>query len=250
VCRFNDGIPDRSPADVKLWRQIRRERRRAEAARKTEATDYPFLVRCVEHPEWGAVTVEWAAAQVGASRVSALAEYANEGRNPFNGLRFHRDGYPFKSSVRVNCRPVVCLETGAEFPSIKIAAQWVGAAGASGVSESLRTGKSAKGFHFYYKGQPPPEPKVVRRYNAKPVVCVETGRRYGSIGEAAGDAGTSHANVHNALKYGHAAAGFHFRFAGRALVRLKGKPIPRGMRMGMAAERRRQDRRSREEQAA
>lgn len=48
----------------------------------------------------------------------------------------------------------------------------------------------------------------------RPVVCIETGRRYRSMTEAARHLRCHRSNIHNAIVKGHAASGLHWRLAG------------------------------------
>jgi hypothetical protein len=212
-----DGIPERDPADLEsIEALIERHRDRVDAARVREWTDWPFLVRCVDRPEWGAVTCEWAAGQIGVG-AGRVAEHANAGRKRLRGMRLHRDGYPFKARTPRTHKPVVCLENGREFPTIKAAAAWVGAKSSATVAQAVADGNTAKGFHFYRKGEQPPErTKGVK--GGKVVVCVETGKRYGSMSEAASAFGCWCGTIAYAVRHGSAVGGKHFRFAGRPAV--------------------------------
>jgi group I intron endonuclease len=91
-------------------------------------------------------------------------------------------------------RKVVCLETGQVFPSCLDAAKW--AQPSTGKLSSISaacsgTIKSAYGYTWKYYGDPdkplhnPDSRKGDRAQNAKPVVCIETGREFGSCKSAA-----------------------------------------------------------------
>jgi 5-methylcytosine-specific restriction endonuclease McrA len=67
-------------------------------------------------------------------------------------------------------RPVVCIETGEEFPSIK-AAQ---AAGYYGLSRVIRTGGTSRGYHWCFKEIPD---------NMKKIRCLNDGKVYINLKE-------------------------------------------------------------------
>lgn len=81
----------------------------------------------------------------------------------------------------------------------------------SGVSKSARSGQATKGFHFHYIDDSSMSIKPSRTI---PVICVETGKKYDSITDAAIDIGQkTPSNIIVALKSGGRAGGYHWRFA-------------------------------------
>ena len=107
-------------------------------------------------------------------------------------------------------KAVVCVETGEVFDSTGVAAYEMGLT-ISGVSKSARSGQATKGFHFHYIDDSSMSIKPSRTI---PVICVETGKKYDSITNAAIDIGQKEpSNIIVALKSGGRAGGYHWRFA-------------------------------------
>lgn len=107
-------------------------------------------------------------------------------------------------------KAVVCVETGEVFDSTGVAAYEMGLT-ISGVSKSARSGQATKGFHFHYIDD---SSMSIRPSRTIPVICVETGKKYDSITDAAIDIGQKRpSNIIVALKSGGRAGGYHWRFA-------------------------------------
>ena len=107
-------------------------------------------------------------------------------------------------------KAVVCVETGEVFDSTGVAAYEMGLT-ISGVSKSARSGQATKGFHFHYIDD---SSMSIRPSRTIPVICVETGKKYDSITDAAIDIGQKKpSNIIVALKSGGRAGGYHWRFA-------------------------------------
>ena len=104
--------------------------------------------------------------------------------------------------------PVACLDTGNRFENLGAAAKWAGCE-ASEIAACLAGRAEKAGGHGWIL----PESKPGGR--GKPVTCLETGRTFPSIKEAAAWAKTSPANMRRALVGNAATAGgFHWARAG------------------------------------
>ena len=76
-------------------------------------------------------------------------------------------------------KPVVCIETGETFPDVNSAAAWAGCASPQQIHNVLRGhGSTAGGYHWADADQPPEAWRI-------PVICLDDGREFSSIGEAA-----------------------------------------------------------------
>ena len=76
-------------------------------------------------------------------------------------------------------KPVVCIETGETFPDVNSAAAWAGCASPQQIHHVLRGhGSTAGGYHWADADQPPEAWRI-------PVICLDDGREFSSIGEAA-----------------------------------------------------------------
>lgn len=89
---------------------------------------------------------------------------------------------------------VRCLETGVTFPTVKAAAEW-GACSATNISSALvgKT-KTTGGFHWVRASMPPERWKAL-------IMCVDTQKKFSSLGEAAkwAGAGCSAAEIADCL---------------------------------------------------
>ena len=119
-------------------------------------------------------------------------------------------------------RPVVCLETGEEYESVKAAAEALGR-GESSIRASISRGVGGAGYHWAYRTDPKLECKLTRYRGgecnlrrgpcARPVICLETGEEFGSA-KAAGEAmGLSHASIYRSIYSGGSGGGRHWAFA-------------------------------------
>lgn len=91
-------------------------------------------------------------------------------------------GFPFGTKSR--SRPVICLETGERWFSMKEAASSLGCS-ATVVSGAIKTGRDICGRHLYYADSPKPDDDFFRlSRRPRPVTCLETGVTYKSSGAA------------------------------------------------------------------
>lgn len=116
--------------------------------------------------------------------------------------------------------PVVCIETGEMFSSIRDAENKMSIHYSSISKCCLFKAKSAHGFHWRYANTPPdewskkfkevylhPDPKAIR------VICVDTGLLFSSVKEAAQFAGVSKTAISNVCQGLHYTAGdYHWKY--------------------------------------
>lgn len=112
--------------------------------------------------------------------------------------------------------PVICVETGEMYQSVKEAGRALGITTVSNISRSLKDGGSVGGYHFEYADKSRNSvvlPTVTGRTGRdKPVVCRETGAVYASMTEAARASGVPYSRMTSAVSSGNQINGFHFEF--------------------------------------
>ena len=103
--------------------------------------------------------------------------------------------------------PIICLDNGKEFPSVKDAAEFLNISAQSISSVLNGRAKTAKGFTFIYAdGQ---SHKIVKRK----VRCIETGKIFKNVDEAAASVNLSPRTLANHLRgYKKSAGGFHWQY--------------------------------------
>ena len=106
-------------------------------------------------------------------------------------------------------RPVVCVETGKVYGSMKEAADDTGV-NPGNLSRAVRgLLPTAGGFHWVAYIEERPEP--INRKHTQPVICVETGEIYNSLKEAGEKTGINYTNISSVLRGKHkTAGGFHW----------------------------------------
>ena len=110
-------------------------------------------------------------------------------------------------------RPIVCLETGQVFPSVKAAALAMGVTyGGGNLSQAAHHGGLFKGYHWYFEGDPKPKPGDLK--GNKAVTCLETGDTFESAAAAAEWANTTVDAVYASVRLHHLAGGYQFRLKG------------------------------------
>ena len=140
-----------------------------------------------------------------------------------HGLHFHPEGEePCSESFSKRGKrggrrvPVVCFETGERFESMAAAARHLGT-DTRRISAAVSRGQAAKGLHFHLEDEERTAADFARRGggNAKiPVICFETGERFGSMSEAARHLGISVQQVFSAVRGRRTAKGLHFHLEG------------------------------------
>ncbi len=103
--------------------------------------------------------------------------------------------------------PIICLDNGKEFPSIKDAAEFLDISYQSISSVLNGRAKTAYGYTFVYAdGQ---SHKIIKRK----VQCIETGKIFDNVNEAAESVNLSPRTLANHLRgYKKSAGGFHWQY--------------------------------------
>lgn len=114
-----------------------------------------------------------------------------------------------RSVLEQSARPVVCVETGEQFPSATAAARANGSASLGGLGYSLRTGHRYKGMHWRYADR---DPVVSVSKRERPVRCVETGQRFESGQAAANSVGRSKSAIRVAIREQQCSGGYHWEY--------------------------------------
>lgn len=130
--------------------------------------------------------------------------------------------FPFeKSGGGGKPKPIICYETGAEFPSASAAARWADISYNS-IYESVRLGTNAGGYHWYYKSDGKPDSATFRTSKARRVVCIETGEIFESLTAASAVCGVHSCTLANAIATGKALQKhLHFQYAEDAAISAK-----------------------------
>lgn len=91
-----------------------------------------------------------------------------------------------------NERPVVCIETGEEYPSGAAAAQALGLASKGKVGEACKNkNKTCGGFHWRYKDETEVTVKEILELQDRAIRCVETGEVFPTATAAAASIGVA-----------------------------------------------------------
>ncbi len=109
--------------------------------------------------------------------------------------------------------PIICLETGKIYPTIKVASKEIKVASQS-ISAVLNGRRmTAGGFHWKYLDDRLNVPEKESTSNAKPVFCVETGQIFSSIKATADAFNFTTQSISAVLKgKGITAGGYHFKY--------------------------------------
>lgn len=153
--------------------------------RKKKAIGHPVVC-------WESGVVYPSAAQaakaVGLKWAKSVRQALDNPQRTAGGYHWYREGSPrldeseFKKPkqkkvmkpARKPRGPIVCLETGAVFPTTKEAAASAGLKDISSINRALRNGGTAGGFHWYLQGEPKPcvpDQKKAHGRPGRPVVC-------------------------------------------------------------------------------
>jgi len=92
-------------------------------------------------------------------------------------------------------KPILCYETGVIYPSLSEAARQMGLTGCTPIILAIRNpSHTAAGYHWcYLEDAESFEPEINRAY--RPVINIDTGKKYISINEAARDTGVNAAGI-------------------------------------------------------
>lgn len=112
--------------------------------------------------------------------------------------------------------PVICLETGEQFSSIRQAAKALGVSHGA-ISAVLRgIGIAVDGLHFCYADDRPNKIRdetTRKTTSGKPILCIETGQVFPSLKAAADSLNLNHSNICGVLKGKRpSVGGFHFEY--------------------------------------
>ena len=132
-----------------------------------------------------------------------------------------RDRATIEKLIKANSKAVLCIETGAVYPSAKVAEIETGVnrATISNVCNKKRNRELAGGYHWRFATEEDAANNVIKnvapstpsRY--KKIRCVETGVVYCSIAEAARQVGRAKNTVHDACKNSaKTAGGYHWQY--------------------------------------
>lgn len=115
-----------------------------------------------------------------------------------------------KKKPNYKSRPVICLETGERFESMKEAMERYGVSSGS-LNSALTYGYSAGGYHFYRADEPKPVDSFFKPKRRRKVRCTETGVVYESIKDAAERTKISPHGIGSAASG--VAGGYHWEYA-------------------------------------
>ncbi len=116
--------------------------------------------------------------------------------------------------AELNSKPVVCIETGIEYPSMQEAGRATGTARCN-ISKVIRgINETAGGYHWALKGQ---EDEVIIKkrqyYNSKKVLCIDTGEIFDSVSEAGRELNINRkAIANNCNRLSKTAGGFKWKY--------------------------------------
>ena len=96
------------------------------------------------------------------------------------------------NSKQKDKKSIICIETGIEYESAADAMRKTGVDRSSISKVCYGTMKTAGGYHWCFKGQ---KPIYIKDNRFKPVICLNSGRIYSSIAEAARDTKSDQSNI-------------------------------------------------------
>lgn len=171
----------------------------------------PRAVVCWETDE--VFPSEEAAAEWAGTTVEAIDTVIRTRRSA-GGYHWYLEGKPKPDASKlVERRRVVCLETGEVFASINAAADAVGVTQNAIYLVLRHRNHAAGGFHWYWEGDPKPDPDKFKPRKNHPIMCVETGVVYESVTAAARAVGTkNNSSISRAARKGYTTAGYHWRY--------------------------------------
>jgi hypothetical protein len=169
------------------------------------------MVECIQHPEWGRMVARDAARHgantstdllmvaVRTGRMYAGLHWCKAGSAPSSGRTATRGGRRASAASR----PARSSRASASSPP----------AWASVPRPSVRRWPAATPARVFTTSAPPTPARSCRpRGWCRPVLCVETGRLYPSVADAARAVGCNKGNISSAAARGNRAAGLHWRY--------------------------------------
>lgn len=200
----------------RLWREGRLTKGQEERLARLGFSRAPMKRKAVVCYETGELfdSIADAARAIGVDKSAIPYAIRNRTRSGGYHWYYESEGRPSECSLKMGKpkKPVVCIETGHVFSSTGAAAHQLGLT-VGDVSKAARKGYAAKGFHFRYVD----DSTVSIKPRAKvEVVCVETGKKYDSVKDAARSCETGPIDkscISAALRSGGRAGGYHWRYA-------------------------------------
>ena len=113
---------------------------------------------------------------------------------------------------RTKTKPVICIETGEHYESLKAAARSMGLRNSSSITAAIKNKTKAAGYHWVYEGDPIPDSWAKPKFRS--VINIEKKKLYPSLEEAAGDVNLkSSVSIIQAIQRDKTAGGYHWRYA-------------------------------------
>ena len=172
---------------------------------------------------------EEAAEATGTSRAAIYHVLAGRNKRA-GGCRWqYLDAKPPKTPANqvVDTRPVICVDTGERFESVKDAAEFAGVSPPGVIEVCSRKRLTAGGYRFCYEDSMESFVPPKRRKIGKPIQNVETGEVFGSVKEAAEHYGLNPPNISAALsRPQRTVGGFHWIVASDTYTCPGGKKTP------------------------
>lgn len=106
-------------------------------------------------------------------------------------------------------KPVICIETGRVFDSLRIAAKWAGLSSGTAIKFACKSGSLTAGYHWRLVGQEPVELKPAR---SKPIRCIETGEVFRTQRELSAHLKVPTGSISWAIKKGKKVHNYTFRY--------------------------------------
>lgn len=152
---------------------------------------------------------------------SSAIQVALRNKGFSGGFRWYRYGEerPKESAfigkvARNRERKIVCYETGAEYPSVKILADELGIKAGS-IVEGIKCSGTIKGKHYFYQDEGDPDKDTLRQRNNIQVRCIETGVVFDSLNAAIHSVGIKKhtEGLKKAIVSGELYHGYHWKYA-------------------------------------
>lgn len=165
-------------------------------------------------------SVTAAAKAVGLKRTAGVSTAAKNG-GVAGGYHWYYADEPRPTSFEVKDtkiaakRPVICVETGQTFDSLKDAAAAIGVKSSSNFIAAIKENRTLGGYHWRYADLEAPVGTPSDQSHPKPVVCYETGEVFESLAAAGRSVGVKANTVASAIRKAGTAGGYHWYFEGQ-----------------------------------